>query len=203
MRSTHAFLAVAIVATVVGFTPRLDARSAAALGVASSTVTVTGSTNVHGYTATTTAVRVTSAKTGAFDGGLWSLVEKPALVEAFEITIPAASLHSTKDGIDKNMHKALNVTVHKDITFRVKSLASHGAAGALRAFGSLTIAGVTKDVTLDLTAKRAGANLSVAGELPLLMTDYGIKPPKAMMGMMKTDPKIVIRVDLVLAPRAS
>lgn len=206
MRSAHAVLAVAAVAfgaTVNSFTPRVDAQSAAPLGVASSTVTVTGTTNVHGYTASTTAVRVTSARTGAFDGDLWALVEKPALVEAFEITIPAASLHSTKDGIDKNMHKALNVTAHKDITFRVKSLEPRGAAGALRALGSLTIAGVTKDIALDLTAKRAGANLSVAGELPLLMTDYGIKPPKAMMGMMRTDPKIVIRVELVLAPRAS
>ena len=203
MRSAHAILAVALVATVVSFTPRVDAQSAAPLGVASSTVTVTGSTNVHGYTATTTAVRVTSAKTGTFDGDLWKLVEAPALVEAFEITIPAASLHSTKDGIDKNMHKAMKVDEFKNITFRVKSLQSRGAAGALRALGSLTIAGVTKDITLDLTAKRAGANLSLAGEVPLLMTDYGIKPPKAMMGMMKTDPKIVIRVDLVLAPRAS
>lgn len=203
MRSAHAILAVALVATVVSFTPRVDAQSAAPLGVASSTVTVTGTTNVHGYTATTTAVRVTSAKTGAFDGDLWKLVETPALVEAFEITIPAASLHSTKDGIDKNMHKAMKVDEFKNITFRVKSLQSRGAAGALRALGSLTIAGVTKDITLDLTAKRAGANLSLAGEVPLLMTDYGITPPKAMMGMMKTDPKIVIRVDLVLAPRAS
>ena len=203
MRSAHAFLAVALVATVISFTPRLGAQSAVPLGVASSTVTVTGTTNVHGYTATTTAVRVSSAKTGAFDGDLWKLVEKPALVEAFEITIPAASLHSTKDGIDKNMHKAMKVEEFKNITFRVKSLEPRGAAGALRALGSLTIAGVTKDVTLDLTAKRTGANLSLAGEVPLLMTDYGIKPPKAMMGMMKTDPKIVIRVDLVLAPRAS
>lgn len=203
MRSVHAFLAVALVATVISYTPRVDAQSAAPLGVASSTVTVTGSTNVHGYTATTTAVRVSSAKTGAFDGDLWKLVEKPALVEAFEITIPAASLHSTKDGIDKNMHKAMKVAEHKTITFRVKSLEARGAAGALRALGSLTIAGVTKDITLDLTAKRAGSNLSLVGEVPLLMTDYGIAPPKAMMGMMKTDPKIVIRVDLVLASKAS
>ncbi|MDQ3170441.1 MAG: YceI family protein [Acidobacteriota bacterium] len=203
MRSTHIALGLATLATLASFTPRVTAQAPAPLGVASSTVTVTGTTNVHGYTATTTAVRVKSAKTGAFDGDLWRLVEKPALVEAFEITIPAASLHSTKDGVDKNMHKAMKVTEFKDITFRVKSLEARGAAGALRALGSLTIAGVTKDITLDLTAKRAGANLSLSGELPLLMNDYGITPPKAMMGMMRTDPKIVIRVDLVLAPRAS
>ena len=203
MRSTYAFLAVPLVATIAGFTLRVDAQSSVPLGVASSTVTVTGTTNVHGYTASTTAVRVKSTKTGAFAGGLWSLVQTPALVEAFAVTIPAASLHSTKDGIDKNMHKALKVSEFKEITFRVTSLESRGVAGALRAIGSLTIAGVSKDVTLDLTVKLAGANLSVSGELPLLMTDYGITPPKAMMGMMRTDPKIAIRIELVLTPSAS
>jgi len=30
------------------------------------------------------------------------------------------------------------------------------------------------------------------------MTDFGIQPPKAMMGMLKTDPKVQIRIELEL-----
>ena len=146
---------------------------------------------------------MSAVKATGFDGDLWKLVEQPALVEAFAISVPSASLHSTKDGIDKNMHKALKASEFKDITFRVKSLASRPGAGALRAVGVLTIAGISKDVTLDLTAQRAGSNVSVVGEIPLLMTDYGVTPPKAMMGMMRTDPKISIRLELVLTPSAS
>jgi hypothetical protein len=41
--------------------------------------------------------------------------------------------------------------------------------------------------------------LTVTGELPLLMTDYGITPPKAMLGMLKTDPKIVVAFEVVLS----
>ena len=198
MRSAFAgvFSVVALAATTI------TAQAPAPLAVGSAKVTVTGTTNVHGYTAETTTVRLTGVKTGAFDGDLWALVEKPSLVESFGIVIPAASLHSTKDGIDKNMHKALKVTEHKDITYTVKTLDARGG-GALRANGTLTIAGVSKPVVLDLKAQRAGSNLSVVGEIALLMTDYGVKPPKAMMGMMRTDPKITIRIELVLKPSAS
>lgn len=200
MRSAFAFAGVMTAAVLAATT--ITAQAPAPLAVGSAKVTVTGTTNVHGYTAETTKVQLTGVKTGAFDGDLWSLVEKPALVESFGIVIPAASLHSTKDGIDKNMHKALKVTEFKDITYTVKTLEAAGA-GALRANGTLTVAGVSKPVVLDLKAQRAGSNLSVVGEIPLDMSDYGVKPPKAMMGMMRTDPKITIRIELVLKPSAS
>lgn len=171
------------------------------LKIASAKVTITGTTNVHGYTAETSTVRLTSVKTGAFDGDLMNLAASPALLEAFEIAIPAASLKSTKDGIDKNMHKALKTDKFADISFRMKSMQKTTAG--VRALGTLTIAGVSKEIALDLTARRAGSNLLVAGQIPLLMTDYGVTPPKAMMGMMKTDPKITIALEIVLAASGS
>ena len=177
------------------------AAQQAPLKIASAKITITGTTNVHGYTAATSTVRLVNAKLAAFDGDLWTLAQKPALVEAFEIAIPAASLKSTKDGIDKNMHKALKTDKFADITFRAKSIEK--TANGVRAIGTLTIAGVGKDVAIDFAVQRTGANLGLAGELPLVMTDYGVVPPKAMMGMMRTDPKVVIRLELTLAASAS
>jgi hypothetical protein len=37
----------------------------------------------------------------------------------------------------------------------------------------------------------------------MLMTDYGITPPKAMLGMLKTDPKITVTFEVVLAAPAT
>ena len=198
MRSVFVFLGAALAATAVTVAA---AEQAVPLKIAAAKVTITGTTNVHGYTASSTTVRLTSVKTGAFDGDLWTLTQKPALVEAFAIAIPSASLKSPKDGIDKNMHKALKADKFADITFTMKSMTKNGAG--LRALGTLTIAGVSKEITLDLAVQRAGSNLSVVGELPLLMTDYGVTPPKAMMGMMRTDPKVVIRLELTLAAATS
>lgn len=197
-----AFAAAGVLVAVALAAPTSIAQAPSPLAVGSGKITVEGTTNVHGYTAETTDVKLVTARVGEFDGDVWTLVENPSRVQAFEIVIPAASLHSTKDGIDKNMHKALKVTEHRNITFAVKSLAARGASG-VHATGVLTIAGVSKDVAFDLTAKRTGSNVSLTGALPLLMTDYGVKPPKAMMGMMRTDPKVTLTIELVLAPRAS
>jgi hypothetical protein len=47
--------------------------------------------------------------------------------------------------------------------------------------------------------------LSVRGQVTLLMTDFGIKPPVALMGMLKTDPKVTVTFEtlLMVAPIAT
>lgn len=194
-RATIVFGVVAAAAVVT------TAAAQAPIRLASSKITITGTTNVHGYTVTTSSVKLGAAKIGAFDGDLYALAQKPALLEALDVTVPVATLKSGKDGLDKNMYKAMKSDKFAEITFKAASFTK--TATGVRALGALTIAGVTRDVTLDLTAQRAGSNLSVAGEIPLLMTDYGITPPKAMMGMMKTDPKVVIKIEVVLAGAGS
>ena len=73
------------------------------------------------------------------------------------------------------------------------------ATGGTRAIGTLKIAGVEKEVALLITTKRIGSTLGVHGSVGILMTDYGIPAPKALMGMLKTDPKVTVTFDAVLA----
>ena len=68
----------------------------------------------------------------------------------------------------------------------------------MRAVGLLKIAGVEREVTLTLKTQRTGSTLTVSGQVPLLMTDFGITPPKAMLGMLKTDPKVTVTFETVL-----
>jgi polyisoprenoid-binding protein YceI len=131
---------------------------------------------------------------------LLDYVLQPGALKAFEVTIPAASLVSEKTDLNKNMHKALNVQEHPYIRFRLGTL--EGAGNAYRATGSFTIAGVEKPVALDLHVERKGNALAVTGTTDLLMTDYGIAPPKAMLGMLKTNPKVQIRIELLLSALA-
>jgi hypothetical protein len=178
-----------------------QSNARAPLAVDSARITISGTSNVHAYTASTTNVRLTGAQVASTVSGpnFWELVTAPGGLEGFEVVIAAATLHSEKDGLDKNMYKALKVTEHPDITFRLVRLEAGAAAGSLQAVGTLRIAGVAREVTLPIkTALKAGA-LTVTGELPLLMTDYGITPPKAMLGMLKTDPKIVVTFEVVLS----
>jgi polyisoprenoid-binding protein YceI len=172
----------------------------APLAMDTARVTIAGSSNIHAYTAWTDTVRVTRVKLAATvaPDTFWSDVVKPGALEAFEVVIPAATLTSPKEGLDKNMHKALKVDANRDITFRLARL-ERGATGALMAVGTLRIAGVEREVVLALKTERRDAALVVKGELALLMTDYGIKPPTAMLGMLKTDPKVTVTFETVLS----
>jgi polyisoprenoid-binding protein YceI len=176
-------------------------RAQAPLAIDSARVTISGTSNIHPYTAATTSVRVTRAQLSGVTPGLdvWASVLKPGAVDAFEVEIPAATLTSPREGLDKNMHKALQVKEHPAITFRLRRLEPGPTASTFCAVGFLKIAGVEREVTLDLTTERRDSTLAVQGRLQLLMTDYGIKPPVAMLGMLKTDPKVTVTFETVLA----
>jgi polyisoprenoid-binding protein YceI len=176
------------------------------LAIDSARITISGTSNIHAYTASTTTVRVTRALVaGALDGpDVWTTALKPGVVEAIEIAIPAETLTSPKGELDKNMYKALQVKEHPDIVFRpLRFEPRAGEAGAVRGVGVLKIAGVEREVALDITTERKDATLTVRGQLKLLMTDYGIKPPTAMLGMLKTDPKVTVTFETVLTTPVS
>ena len=172
------------------------------LALDSATVTIAGTSNIHEYTASTTKVRITRAQLAASAAGaeFWENALKPGTVDTFEIAVAAGTLTSPKDGLDKNMYKALKVSDFPDITFRLVRFDLTGKpAGAATAIGMLKIAGVERAVAMDITTKRSDTTLTVQGRIELLMTDYGIKPPTAMLGMLKTDPKVTVTFETVLS----
>jgi hypothetical protein len=197
----HALLGSAIAATIYVAGGALAAAQTP-LAIDSARFTVSGTSNIHAYTASTTTVRLTRALIADAPDGLdvWANALRPGGMETFEIAIPAATLTSPKDGVDKTMHKALQVVEHPDIVFRLLRLEPRAVAtGAIRAIGVLQIAGIEREVALDVTTERKDSTLTVRGQLHLLMTDYGIKPPTAMLGMLKTDPKVTVAFETVLA----
>ena len=170
------------------------------LAIGTGRVTIAGTSNIHEYTASTTAIQVTRVQLGTLpaSGDLLENAFKPGVVEAFEIAIPAKSLASKKDGLDKNMHAALKAAEYPEITFKLLRFENRPApATGLRAIGVLRVAGVDRQVAIDITSERKDATLLVKGTLALLMTDFGIAPPKAMLGMLKTDPKVTVTFETV------
>jgi hypothetical protein len=190
---------IAVLLAAATWTAGPVAQARLPLDIDTARVTIAGSSNIHEWTASTTKVRVTRVKVGpAVSGeGFWSDVVRPGALEAFEIAISAASLSSPKAGLDKNMHKALKVEQFAEITFRLSRI--EGTPEAPIAVGMLRIAGVEREVALMLKTQRRDAALVVTGSLPLLMTDYGIKPPTAMLGMLTTAPKVTVSFETVLA----
>jgi polyisoprenoid-binding protein YceI len=202
-------LALTVALAVV---PLIRAHAAAgSVQIDSARVTLNGTSNVHPYEAATTTVKVTNVKVApAPAGDFVDALTAPGVIEAFDIAIPVATLTSPREGLDKNMYKALKAEKFAEITFRLARIERRGEAPeSFRGIGKLTIAGVEREVTLDLTIRQAppapeasatqALKLTVKGGLALVMTDYGITPPKAMLGMLKTDPKVTIAFETVLS----
>lgn len=201
MRSVTIFVACALAATLQT-APRAAGNAGAAaptpLTIMSARVSLDGTSNIRPFTASTSTVHLVAMEVGSTPtGDLLDDVLKPGGLTAFEVRIPTKGLTSPEEGIDKNMHKALKAEEFANIRFRLRAFDTSGSG--YRAVGLLTIAGVEKEVTLNLQAQRNASALAVTATTDLLMTDYGIVPPKALMGMLKTDPKIQIRIELVLA----
>jgi hypothetical protein len=123
-------------------------------------------------------------------------------VSSIEVRVGVTGLRSGKDGLDKNMYKALLAEKHPQIRFVMTSyeLADGETPEtlAIDARGTLSVAGVEKEIRLPVKATREGDAVRLLGSVPLLMTQFGIKPPTMMMGALKTRDEVTIHFELLV-----
>ena len=114
------------------------------------------------------------------------------------VAIPVTSIKSEHAKMDKLMAEALKAGANPTIRYELTSavLAESGATLRLDTRGKLTIAGVTREVTMQVGGALDSAGTYIlTGQVPIRMSDYGIKPPTAMMGTIRTgnDVKVTFR----------
>lgn len=116
-------------------------------------------------------------------------------IASFEAVVK--SLKSGTSSMDDNTYKALKEKDHPKITF--KSTGISAANGKMTIKGNLTIAGVTKPVTLSATHEKwAEQSMTVKGSYTFKMSEFGIDPPRAMLGTIRTGDEVTITFKLVL-----
>lgn len=120
-------------------------------------------------------------------------------------TVVAKSLVSEHGVImDRLMQGALKSAAHPDIVYELGSAtATPQPPGkyAVATQGRVTIAGVTKDVAQTVMAERLpGGQLRFTGSQPVLMSEYGMTPPTAMFGALRTGNRVVVNFELVVKP---
>jgi polyisoprenoid-binding protein YceI len=66
--------------------------------------------------------------------------------------------------------------------------------------GTIAVAGVEKGVRLRVTLDRLSDGSVVArGSAPLLMTDFGVKPPTGLLGLIRSKNAIVVKFEVVIS----
>jgi hypothetical protein len=171
------------------------ALAAVALLGSGSKVWLEGDSTLHPYSSVSREFKV---EMKVAEGTPKSLAEgiQARAPAAMTVTIPVKSLKSDKKGLDKNLYKALDAEKNPDIVYVLTGY--EVAEGKVTTSGTLTVAGKTKDQPLTGTLSLKDGRAVVDGEQPLLMTDFGVKPPKMMLGAVKTQDKIVVKFHLEL-----
>jgi polyisoprenoid-binding protein YceI len=117
--------------------------------------------------------------------------------------IDATSIDSGVDEFDDHLKSAdfFDVAAHPQITFSSTSVAIDGATTA-KVVGDLTVKGVTKPVTLDVTINRAadddfakGYKLGFSGKTAIKRSDFGVDKYTPFVG---DDVEIVIEAEFVM-----
>lgn len=172
-----------------------------------SQVVVSGTSTLHAWT----------VKGGTIDGdavftGEWSATNPQAIqFHSIELTIPVNSLKSSEgSGMDDTMYKALDLKNHQTITYKLThaALKSGPSSGnneyRFDTTGDLTVSGNPRSVNLELEVQSRGqGQLTISTGIQLKMTDFGVKPPTAMMGVIKSGDVVDVKASWELAIKAA
>ena len=122
-------------------------------------------------------------------------------LKSLSFNLIVTDLKSGEKGMDKNAYKALKTDQYKGILYKLTSatvIPEKNRKYLIRTQGALTIAGVTKSVKMDVYAViNKDGSITCTGSSKLKMTDYQVKPPKFMLGAMKTGDDITLDYTLI------
>ncbi len=120
----------------------------------------------------------------------------PDNIKEMSLTIHVESLDSGSRGLTRNMKSYLKEDDHPLITFNLQEITSiemQNGSALITAVGIINAAGQNKEVTMNVTATmNDNGSLNFRGEQDLLMTDFGIDPPTAVMGTVRARDEVVV-----------
>jgi len=158
--------------------------------VSNQLITIDGTSNLHSWHQ---KVEKISGK-----GEVKLAVDKSLSLQALSIVIKVSSIKGSEgSGMDNKAYKALKADKFPEITFSLTEPLANIPYGVnafpAAAKGRLTIAGVTRSIIMPVKiAVSEDKKIIVDGIQQVKMTDYGIDPPTALLGMLKTGDTITI-----------
>ncbi len=164
------------------------------LQVKTYSLTIEGTSSLHDWES---VVEKLDCK-GTFTVANNSLTEIKGVV----VAIPVKSIKSPKGKMmDNKTYEAFNYEKNPSIIFTMTGSKIYESKGTIDALGTLTMAGMTKSIDLSLNYKvLPNGELRITGSKKLLMTDFRMEPPTAMMGAIKVANEVVVKIDLTLTP---
>lgn len=125
------------------------------------------------------------------------------------LEIDVEGIECGRSRMNRDLRNALKADDYPNITFVFNEIVTVSEetddpnSVELQVSGSLTIAGVTRQINVDLIGYTFDDNrVRAAGSKEIRMTDFGVEPPTAMLGLVKADNELTVHFDLIAARKA-
>jgi len=158
-----------------------------------STIKVEGTSNVHGW----------SCESSQMAGTLETIGDGLSGISGGRLTIPVQALECGNSTMNRLMRDALKAGQNPQIRYAISNatVSEPDVQGrhTVTANGRLTIAGQTQTVRVRAQATAtSNGTYRLTGTVPLTMTQFGVDPPRAMMGSMRTADAITISFNVLV-----
>jgi polyisoprenoid-binding protein YceI len=152
----------------------------------SGSLRIFGDSTLHKWDSTATVVTMSFQTTDSKKSFTDSI--KSSTVKGMELTVDVTGLKSGEKGLDKNMYAAMNADKYPTVTYKLTKYTldtpSTMTTQMAKTEGELTISGQTKTIAMDVELTTLPDAIKFKGSYTLNMSDFGIKPPKLMPGIM-------------------
>jgi len=134
-----------------------------------------------------------------------------ARFERAQLNIVTRNLDCGNRGMNRDMYKTLQANNHPEISIQLRAVRQLEGYSPmlcdewvpLLASAYLTIAGKKRIVHLDVQGRQEpGGHYRFLSELTINMTDFGIDPPTALLGLVQVDNEITIHLDLHVSAKS-
>lgn len=155
------------------------------LSLQSADLRVSGTSTLHDWE------MKSSKATGSLQGDISTDVNS---ITGLSVTMGIKTLKSGKSGMDKKAYDAMNASKFANASFELTSAQKSGKGWTLN--GDLTLAGKKKAVKVNASESISDGVVTLSGSHSFKLSDFGITPPTAMLGTIKTgnDVKITFTV---------
>tara|TARA_R110002124_G_scaffold120157_3_gene278023 strand:+ start:2744 stop:3310 length:567 start_codon:yes stop_codon:yes gene_type:complete len=166
------------------------AQSVFTLNNESSTVVIKGTSNIDDW----------ETKAETVEAKLIADLDEAGSIDSIKqltLNVDVESIKSGKGIMDGKTYSALEGKKHPQIIFELSEI-TEVTQDSVFASGVLTIAGKPQTIQLATAYQiQEDFSIKITGTKNLLMTDFGVKPPKALFGTLKTKDEIEIVFDVI------
>ncbi|HTE48102.1 MAG TPA: hypothetical protein VK636_22855 [Gemmatimonadaceae bacterium] len=129
------------------------------------------------------------------------------IIQRVTVKVAVRDLKCGNSQMEKDLYAALKAdsASGSQIVGIFSASPSAGAQGSIvETDGTIMVAGVEKTVHTQIAVeRRSDGRVTARGGVPLLMTDFDVKPPTALRGLVRSHNDVVVRFELILLSPSS